>query len=181
MSMCRVIVCIVGRGFLLWTVHSLGKILLAFALLHFVLQGQTCLLLHASLDFLLLHSSPLWWKGHHFLVLVLKGIVDPHRQFNFIFFGISGWRIDLDYCDIEWFALETNRDRSVIFVIASKYCISDSFVDYDGYSISSRGFLPTVVDTGVIWIKFAHSDPFSSLILKISMFTLAIFCLTWDV
>ena len=30
--------------------------------------------------------------------------------------------------------------------IASKYCILDSFVDYDGYSISSKGFLPTVVD-----------------------------------
>jgi len=26
----------------------------------------------------------------------------------------------LDYCDIEWFALETNRDHSVIFEIASQ-------------------------------------------------------------
>ena len=48
----------------------------------------------------------------------------------FSFFGISGWGIDLDYCDIEWFALETNKDHSVIFEIASKYCILDSFVDY---------------------------------------------------
>ena len=32
--------------------------------------------------------------------------------------------IDLDYCDTEWFALETNSDLSVIFDIASKYCIS---------------------------------------------------------
>ena len=31
----------------------LAKLLLAFALLHFVLQGQTCLLLQVSLDFLL--------------------------------------------------------------------------------------------------------------------------------
>ena len=30
--------------------------------------------------------------------------------------------IDLDYCDIEWFALETKRDHSVVFEIASKYC-----------------------------------------------------------
>ena len=52
----------------------------------------------------------------------------------------------MDYRDIEWFALETNRDRSVIFEIASKYCISDSFVDNDGYSISSKIFLPTIVD-----------------------------------
>ena len=39
-----------------------------------------------------------------------------------------------------------NRDHSVVFETASKYCISDSFVAYDGYSISSKGFLPTVVD-----------------------------------
>ena len=33
--------------------------LLAFFLLHFVLQGQTSLLLQVSLDYALLHSSPL--------------------------------------------------------------------------------------------------------------------------
>ena len=27
--------------------------------------------------------------------------------------------IDLDYCDVEWFALETNEDHSVIFETAS--------------------------------------------------------------
>ena len=70
--------------------------------------------------------------------------------FNFSFFGISGWGIDLDYCDIEWFVLVTNRDHSVVFEIASKYCISDTFVDYDCYSISSKGFLPIVVDTMAI-------------------------------
>ena len=43
-----------------------------------------------------------------------------------------------------------NRDHSVIFEIAPEYCISDSFVDYEGYSISSKGFLPTVVETVVI-------------------------------
>ena len=62
-----------------------------------------------------------------------------------------GQGIDLDYCDIKWFALETNRDHSVVLdKIASKYCISDIFVDHDGYSISSEGFLPTVVDIMVI-------------------------------
>ena len=58
---------------------------------------------------------------------------------------ITSWDIDLDYCDIEWFALKTHRDHSVVFEIACKYCISDSFVDYEGYSISSKGFLPTVI------------------------------------
>ena len=72
------------------------------------------------------------------------------EPFNFSFFSIIGQGIDSDYSDIEWFALEMNRDHSVAFEIASKYCISDSFVDYDGYSISSKGFLPTVVDIMVI-------------------------------
>ena len=69
---------------------------------------------------------------------------------TFSFFSITAQCIDLDYCDVEWFALETNRDHSVIFEIAPKYYISDSFVDYEGYSICSKGFLPAVVDKMVI-------------------------------
>ena len=83
-------------------------------------------------------------------MLDLKGIVVFIEPFNFSFFIVTGWDIDLDYCDIEWFVLETNRDHSVVFEIASKYCISESFVDHDGYSISSEGFLPSVVDIMVI-------------------------------
>ena len=48
---------------------------------------------------------------------------------NFSFFNISGWGRDLDYCDIEWFALETNLDHSVIFKVAPEYCILDSFTN----------------------------------------------------
>ena len=51
-------------------------------------------------------------------------------MFNLIFFVITGLGIDLDYYDIEWFALETNSDHSVIFETAPKYYILDSFVDY---------------------------------------------------
>ena len=96
-------------------------------------------------------------------MLVLEGLLALHRTelFNFSFFSITSRGIDLyqypHYCDIEWFTLETNRDHSVtfffhsvIFEIAPKYCISDSFLYYDGYSISSKGFLPTVVDIMVI-------------------------------
>ena len=75
----------------------------------------------------------------------LKYFWSPMPNFN-----VTGWGTDLDYCDIEWFALETNRDHSVIFEIASKYWILDSFVDHDGYSISSEGFLPAVIDIMVI-------------------------------
>ena len=90
-------------------------------------------------------QSPIM-KRTSFLVSVLKGLVGPHRTIHFSFFSVTGWGIDLDYCDIEWFALETNRDHSVIFESPSKYCILDSFVYHDGYSISSERFLPAVVD-----------------------------------
>ena len=83
-------------------------------------------------------------------MLVLEGLVGLHGTIKFSFFSITGWGIDLDYSDTECFALEMNRDHSAIFQIASKYCISDSFVDHDVYSISSEGFLPAVVDIMVI-------------------------------
>ena len=63
---------------------------------------------------------------------------------------ISGWGIDLNYFDAEWFVLEMNRDLSVIFETAPKYCISDSFVDFEDYSISSKGFLSMVINIMVI-------------------------------
>ena len=43
--------------------------------------------------------------------------------------GISSWGIDLDYCDVELFALVMNRDHSVVFEIAPKYCTLDFLVD----------------------------------------------------
>ena len=65
------------RGCLLLPVHSLGRTLLAFALLHSIVQGQTWVLLQVFLDFLLLHSSlagfhrtvqlqllQQYWSGH---------------------------------------------------------------------------------------------------------------------
>ena len=83
-------------------------------------------------------------------MLVLKGLVGLLRTVQLQILQRFWLGIGLDNCDIEWFALETDRDHSVVFEIASKYCISGSFVDHDGYSISFKGFLPTVVDIMVI-------------------------------
>ena len=60
-------------------------------------------------------------------------------------------------------------------MVASKYCILDYFVNYEGYSLSSKGFLLMIVDIMVMLIKFFH---FISLNSKILMFTLAISCLS---
>ena len=69
------------------------------------------------------------------------------------------------------------REIIVIFEVAPKYCILDSLVDYESYSISSMVFLPTVIDTMVIWISPIPVH-FDSLIPRMSMFILIISCLT---
>ena len=78
-------------------------------------------------------------------VLVLEGIIGLHGTIQLQLLQCCWSGLRLDYRAIELFALEMNRDHSFNFEIASKYCILDSFVDYDGYSIFSKGFLPTVV------------------------------------
>ena len=104
-------------------------------------------------------QSPLW-EGHLFWVLVLEGLVGLHRtvQFQLLQHYWSGHRLGLLWY---WMACLGNEKRQFCcFEIASKYRFSDSFLDFDGYSISSKGFLPTVVDIMVIWVKFTHSSPF---------------------
>ena len=83
-------------------------------------------------------------------MLVLEGLVGLHRTIQLQLLTIIGQGVVLDDCNIEWFALEKNRDHSVIFETACNYSISDSSVDYDSYCISSKGFLPTVADIMVI-------------------------------
>ena len=75
------------------------------------------------------------------MVLVLKGLIGLHKTVQLQLLQRYWLGHRLHYCDIEWFALETSRDHSVVFEIASKFCILNSFVDHDGYSISSEGFL----------------------------------------
>ena len=76
-------------------------------------------------------------KNIFFLVLVLGGHVGLHRIIQLHFLQRN--------CDVEWFAMKMNRDQSVIFEIVPKYCILDSFVNYEGCSTPSKGFLLTVV------------------------------------
>ena len=83
-------------------------------------------------------------------MLVRKGLESLHRtvQCQLIQHYWLGHRLGLP--DIEWLTLERNRDNSVVFERVSRYCISGSFVDHDGYFISSKEFLPTVGDIMVI-------------------------------
>ena len=56
-------------------------------------------------------------------MLVLKGLVGLQRtvQLQLLQHYWLGHRLDITYRDIEWFALETNRDHPVIIEIASKH------------------------------------------------------------
>ena len=83
-------------------------------------------------------------------MLILEGLLSLHRTIQLVLLQHYWLGHRLGLLDIEWFALEMDRDHSLVFEITSKYWISNSFVDYDGYSISSKGFLPPVVDTMVI-------------------------------
>ena len=75
-------------------------------------------------------------------MLVLEGLVGLHRTIQLQLLQHTGQGIDLHYHDTEWFALEINRDYSVIFEIVPKYCISDSSVDYDAIPFLLRDFCP---------------------------------------
>ena len=63
--------------------------------------------------------------------------------------SISSWGIDLDYHDVEWFALKINQDHSAAFEIHPSTTFQ-TLVDYEGYSISYKGFLPTVGNIMII-------------------------------
>ena len=77
MSMCRVFSCVVGRGCLLWPMHSLLNTLLAIDPLRFVLPSQICLLLQVSLDF------PFHYRGMKrtsILGVVPEDLIGLHRK-----------------------------------------------------------------------------------------------------
>ena len=158
MSMCRVFSCVVERGCLLWTVYTLGKTLISICPASFcaprpnlpVNPGVSWL---ATFEF----QSPIM-KRTSFLGVSSKRSVGLHRTFQLQLLQHYwlGHRLGLPWY---WMVCLGNEQRSLChFWDTSKYCILDSLVDYDGYSISSKGFLPAVVDIMVIWVKFIHSS-----------------------
>ena len=50
-------------------------------------------------------------------MLVLEGLIGLRRTVQLQLLHIIIQGIDLDYCDIEWFALETNQDNFVVLFL----------------------------------------------------------------
>ena len=103
--------------------------------------------------------QPPMMKSTCFLALVLEGLVCLHRIIQLQLLWHQWLGHSLGYFDVDWFALETNWDHNVILEIAPKHWILDSCWLWELF-LSSKGFLPTVVDKMVIWIKSAHSPSF---------------------
>ena len=124
MSMCIILSCTVGIGCLLWPVGSFGKTVS-------LCPASSCTprpslpVTPVSLEFLHLHSSPLWWKGHLFWVLVLEGLVGLHRTVQIQLLQHYCWdpRLGLLWY---WMICLGNKPRSFYhFETAPKYCILD--------------------------------------------------------
>ena len=100
-------------------------------------------------------QSPMM-KRTSFLVLVLECLVGIHRtaQLQLLQHLWLKHRVKLTMM-LNGFTWKWTK---IIKSFALKYCISYSSVDNEAYSISSKGFLFTVVDIMVIWIKFTHSS-----------------------
>ena len=158
--MYRVFSCVVGRGCLLWPVRSLGKTLLAFALLHSVLQGQMCLLLQVFLDSYFCIPVPYNEKDIFFGVLVLEGLMGLHRtiQLQLLQHYWLGDRLGLLWYWVVWLG---NEQRSFCcFWDCIQVVHFGLFCWLWGLLHSSKGFLSTVVEIMVMWVKFTHSSPF---------------------
>ena len=155
MSMCRVFSGVVGIGCLLWPVCSLGKTVLAFALLHSVLQGQIFLLCQVSLPTFEFQSPMM--KGHLFWVSVLDGLVDLHRTVQLLqHYWLRQTWITMILNGLPWKWTEITLSFLRLHPSTAFWIL----VDYEGSSIFSKVFLQTIVDIIVIWVKFTHSSPF---------------------
>ena len=160
MSICRVFSCVVGRRCLLWPVCSLGRILLAFAMFHSVLQGQTWPVT----------PGIFWLPPFAFQSPVMKrtSFFDASSKRSYrstknhstsaslsLVVGSQTWITVILSC-LPWKWTEI----ILSFLRLHSSTVFRTPVDYESYSIPSKWFLPTVVDIMVTWVKFDHSSPF---------------------
>ena len=95
-----------------------------------------------------------------FLVSILECVIDLHRpgQLQSLWYQWMEYRVGLLRC---WMVCLGNELRSFCcFWGCTQGLHFNLFSNYEGYSNFSKGFLPTVVEITVIWIKVAHSHPF---------------------
>ena len=93
-------------------------------------------------------------------LLVLKGLVGLHRtiQLQLLQHYWSGHRLGLLWY---WMVCLGNEEIILLFLrLHPSTAFRTLLLTMMATPISSKGFLPTVIDIMVIWVKFTHSSPF---------------------
>ena len=158
--MCRIISCVAGKGYLLWPVFSWQNSVSLCPVSISTPRPNLPVIPGISWLPTFTFQSPMMKRISLFLVLVLEDLVGLHRtgQLQLLWHQWLGHRLGLLWCSMVCLG---NKLRSFYhFWYCTQVLHLDSFVSYAGYSVSSKGFLPTVVDIKVIWVKFTHSHPF---------------------
>ena len=159
MSMCKVFSCVAGRGCLLRPGHSFRKNI-SLCPASFctpkpnlpVTPGIPWLPTFAFQSPILKRTSFLGVSSRR----SCRSSQNPY--FKLLQHYWSGNRLWLLWY---WMVCLGNKQRSFChFWDCTQVLHLNSLVDYHGHSISSKGFLSTVVDIMVIWVKFTHSSPF---------------------
>ena len=151
--MCGVVSWVVGKRCLLWPVSSLEKTLLAFTLLHSILQYFPI-----TLTFYI--CTPYDEKNIFFLMLIQEGVVGLHRtgQLQLLWHQWMGHRLGLLWY---WIVCLGSEPRSFCRLWESTQVLHFRLFRWLwGLLDFFKGFLPSVVDIMVIWAKFMHSSPF---------------------
>ena len=82
-------------------------------------------------------------------MLVLKGLVGPHRTIQLQF--LQCYWLGQSWITVILNGLPWKQTEIILsFLRLHPSTAFQTLVDHDGYSISSKGFLPTVVDIMVI-------------------------------
>ena len=164
MCMCRIFSCVVGRVCLLWPVHSLDKTLLAFVLLTSVLQGQI-----PGISWIPFSFQSTIMKRISFLNVSLEGVVGLHGtiQLQLLHHYWSGHKLGLPWF---WMVCLGNKQRS--------FCHFWDFIQVLHFGLLYwLSWLPHFFK-GILEHNSPHSVHLSSLIPRMSIFTLTISCLS---
>ena len=159
MSVYRVVSCFVERKCLLWPVHFSSQNSVRLCSTSFCIPRPNLPVTPGVWLPTFAFQSPIM-KRISFGGVSSKGLVGLHRtvQLQLLQHYWLGHRLGLLWY---WMVFLGKKQSSFcLFETAPKNCISDAFVYYEGYFISSKGFLLRVVDITVIWVKFTHSSPF---------------------
>ena len=140
---CVELSCVVGRECLLWPVHSLGKTVSLWPASFCTPRPNLPVTPGISWLPTFAFQYPMM-KRTSFWVLVLEGLVGLRRtvQLQLLQCYWLGYRLGLVY----WMVCLGSEQRSFCHSRLHPSTAFWTFVDYHGYSISSKGFLPAVVD-----------------------------------